>query len=390
MFKNGIYYIISLLILFPYPLDIYIKGYPFSTSYILMILVFMFLPIVLIRKSYWRLFFTQILWLMRLTFVAIFLIASFKFGLSFSRMLSFIGYIMITFLYEIPFICNIETRNFFKVFNRVFILILIYATFVIGYFSILEGSLIYSERNIQEFLILYPNHFAILLILTYWIRQYLVEKKNKFIDIWIIFLIFISFSRVAIATFIISWIFNIIMNRDIVVSKKIGVLALIICLLLPISVYLMDYKQQLPGNTLERTFYGRVARWEAALDYIKNNPLIGSGFDRTTDVVRSYRYFDGKQAELGSMHNDYIDLATKGGIISIISLFTVLIGIYVIGVRYNKVLVLLLLTFMLTALMQNPIKNIPIMFCLYFTVGAILLNARNIRVKAEVEKFNKK
>ena len=38
-------------------------------------------------------------------------------------------------------------------------------------------------------------------------------------------------------------IFNIIMNRDIVVSKRRGVSEL--CLLLPISVYLMDYKQQL-------------------------------------------------------------------------------------------------------------------------------------------------
>jgi hypothetical protein len=191
-------------------------------------------------------------------------------------------------------------------------------------------------------------------------------------------------------TFIITLVFDIIFNKDIIVIKKIGIITLLICLLLPSSIYLINLKQQLPGSTLERTFYGRMARWEVAIEYIKTNPMIGSGFDRTTDVVSSYRYFDGKQAELGSMHNDYIDLATKGGIISIISLFTVLIGIYVIGVRYNKVLVLLLLTFMLTALVQNPIKNIPIMFCLYFTVGAILLNARNIRVKAEVEKFNKK
>ena len=142
-----------------------------------MILVFMFLPIVLIRKSYWRLFFTQILWLMRLTFLVIFLIASFKFGLSFSRVLSFIGYLMITFIYEIPFICCIETKDFFKVFNRVFIFILIYATCVIGYFTITKGFLIESESSIQEFLILYPNHLAILLILIYWIRQYLAEKK---------------------------------------------------------------------------------------------------------------------------------------------------------------------------------------------------------------------
>jgi O-antigen ligase len=285
---------------------------------------------------------------------------------------SFIGYLMVTFLYEIPFICNIETRNFFRVFNRVFIFVLIYATSVIGYFTISEGSLIYSENSIRNFLILYPNHFAILLILIYWIRQYLVEKNNRLIDIWIIVLIFISFSRVAIATFIVSWVLNTIMNKDIATLKKVGILVAVICLLLPISIYLMDLKQQLPGNTLERTFYGRVARWEAALEYIKYNPIVGSGFDRTTDVVSSYRWFDGREFNLGSMHNDYLDLATKGGILSIICFVAILIGIFVAGVKYNRVLILLLLTIMLTAFLQNPIKNIPIMFCLYFTTGAVM------------------
>jgi hypothetical protein len=156
------------------------------------------------------------------------------------------------------------------------------------------------------------------------------------------------------------------------VLKKIGMLALIICLLLPISVYLMDFKQQLPGNTLERTFYGRVARWEAALDYVKCNPITGSGFDRTTDVVSSYRWVDGRVFELGSMHNDYLDLATKGGLLGILSFLVTLIGILAIGFKYNRLLIPLILTIMITAFLQNPIKSIPIMFCLYFTTGAVL------------------
>lgn len=225
MYKNLIYIIISLLVLFPYPLEnINIMGYPFSVSYLLMVLVFLFLPIALLKKSYWNLFFTKIMWLMRLVFLIIFLIASFNFGLSLGRAVSFIGYLMVTFLYEIPFICNIETRDFFKVFNKVFIFILIYATSVITYFFISEGSLIYSENRIRDFLTAYPNHFSILLILIYWIRQYLVEKKGKFVDIWIVALIFLSYSRIAIATFLISFTINIIMTKDFAILKKISML----------------------------------------------------------------------------------------------------------------------------------------------------------------------
>jgi O-antigen ligase len=383
MFRNSIYLIISILILFPYPLG-NIKGYHFSTSYILMLLVFMFLPVAFTKNNYWRSSFTTLIWLMRVVFIIIFLSASFKFGLSSGRIFSFAGYFMISFLYEIPFICNIEKKTFFKIFNTIVLFVLVYASIVIGYFAISQGSLVYSIPNIRKFLPLYPNHFSILLILIYWIRQYFVEKPHRVVDIWIILLVFISLSRAAMATLLISFIINILMSKDANKWKKVASLVLVLMLFIPASIYLMDLKGQSPGSTLERTYHGRTARWEAALEQVKHSPIIGTGFDRTTSVISTYRSISGQQAELGSMHNDYLDLLVKGGIVGLVSFLAVLLGIFVIGLKYNKSLVVLVVTIILTAFFQNPVKNLPIMFCLYFTVGIVLCDvSQGIYIKRQ-------
>jgi len=373
MFKNIIYLIISILILFPYPFHINIMEFPFFTSHILMLLVCMFLPVALIKKNYWTLPFTKLMWAMRLIFLAIFLIASFKYGLSTSRIVAFIGYFMINFLYEIPFIINIETNKFFNVFNATFLFTLTYATIVIVYFGILQGSLQHSMPSVRGFLILYPNHFAILLILIFWIRQYFIEKHSRIVDIWIIILIFISFSRTAIATFLVSYIVNTLVSFNINKLKKYLAFLLVLSLLIPATLYFLELKEQ-SGATLGRSYHSRVNRWEVALEHIKQNFIIGAGFERTNTVISNYRSISGQQAKLGSMHNDYIDLLVKGGMLGFLSFFAVLIGIFILGVKYNKSLVVLVLTIALTAFFQNPFKNINIMFCLFFTVGAIMFN----------------
>ena len=389
MFKNSIYIIISILILFPYPLNNFnVKGYPLSASYILMLLVFIFLPVALMKKSYWRLPLSKLMWAMRLVFIFIFLTASFTFGLNLERVISFIGYLMISFLYEIPFIFDIEIKGFFKIFNVVFLLVLIYATCVIGYFNIInERPLIYNTYIIRDYLFLYPNHFSILLILIFWIRQYFVEKHSRIVDVWIVGLIFISLSRVAIASFVVTFIVNILMNKDINKWKKPLVFVVVLSLLLQVSIYLIELKEQSPGSTLERTYYSRVARWVSALEHIKRSPILGTGFDRTTSVISSYRSLSGQQEELGSMHNDYLDLLLKGGILGLISFLTVLVSIFITGFKYNKSLVVLALTIMLTAFFQNPIKNIPIMFCLYFTTGVVL---HGVSQNSYIERSRKK
>ncbi len=374
MFKNCLYFIISILILFPYPIDINVKGYPLSTSYILMLIIFIFMPVILTKGYYWKLNLTKLIWMMRIIFITIFLIASFEFGLSSARIVSFIGYFMISFLYETAFIFNIQPKKFFKIFNIIFLFVLIYATCIAGYFIISTGSLMYNTASIRDLLFLYPNHFSILLILVFWIRQYFVEKHSILIDIWITILIFVFLSRVAIASFLISFIVNILISNDIDKWKKAVSLILVLSLFIPASIYFMGVKEQSVGSTMDRTYYSRVARWEAAFEYIKLDPIIGSGFDRTTDVVSSYQSINGQQAELGSMHNDYLDLLVKGGVLGLISFFAVFIGIFITGFKYNKSLVVLALTIMLTALFQNPIKTIPIMFCLFFTLGAIVFN----------------
>jgi O-antigen ligase len=382
MFMSVIYIAISALILFPYPLDIEIMGYPFRLSYILMLLVFIFLPVAFLNRNYCRSLFTKILWLMRLVFILIFLTASFKFGLTLSRVASFIGYFMLSFSYEIPFILNIQHEKFFKVFNMVFVVVLLYATFVICYYTVPIGSIRYSMPSIRNVLALYPNHFSILLILVFWIRQYFIDRSSRLVDMWIISLILISLSRVAIATFLLTFAVNILINLNIKRRKKPLMLILILVLLIPVSVCLMQVKEQSKGSALERTFYLRVARWSAAFDVIKENPIIGTGFDRTTDLVPIFEsHISGRSLELGSMHNDYVDLLLKGGIIGFTSYLGVLIGIFAAGIKYDKSLVVLLLTIVSTAFFQNPIKNVSIMFCLYFTTGAVILKANHGSLK---------
>lgn len=376
MFKGVIYIVISVLVLFPYPLDIEIAGYPFRVPYILMVLVFMFLPAAFLNGNYYRPLFTKMLWLMRLAFILIFLMASFKFGLALSRFASFIGYFMISFSYEIPFILNIKHKKFFRAFNSVFVIVLVYATVVICRYAIPIGSIRYSISSIRNALALYPNHFAILLILVFWIRQYYTDKPNRLVDAWIVILILLSLSRIAIATFALTFVVHIVANHNIKSWKKPLILILIVCLLMPATVYVMQVKEQSKGSMLHRTLYLRIARWSAAFDVVRENPIMGTGFDRTTDTIPGfYASTSGRVLEMGSMHNDYVDLLLKGGIIGFASYIGVLIGIFVVGIKYDKSLVILLLTIVLTAFFQNPIKNVSIMFCLYFTVGAVVLEA---------------
>ncbi len=378
MLTDVMYFMISVLVLFPYPLQLGIMGYHFQPAFLLIFLALVCSPIIFFKRSYWHPWFTKLLWLMRVTYIAIFLTASFKFGLDLGRIVSFCGYLAISFSYEIPFaFSHMNAKRFYKVFNLVFLLVLFYATFIIGYYAISRGSLMAATVDIRGVLFLYPNHFGILLVLVFWIRQYYLDKRSRIVDLWIVMLIVVSLSRTCMAVFLITCIANIMMNSSLRRWNKLLMLGLILFLCMPIMLSAMSHKAESPGSTLERTLYGRIDRWVAAADIIRQNVIIGTGFDRTTTVVPVFQSSssDGLYL-LGSMHNDYLDLLLKGGIVGLIAQLLVFVGIFVLGRRYDRSLIVILMTIALTGLLQNPFKNLNLMFFLYFTTGVMLVDRR--------------
>lgn len=373
MLNHLLYVLISVIILYPKPL-VTISSYPIYPVYFLIAIILFLMPLVLFKKSYWQLPVTKSLWTLRIVFLFIFLISSFYLGLSFSRAVSFIGMILVTFFYELPFIFNIDINRFFKVFNKLFIFILIYSSLIIFYYLIKVRSLIYIINYVQEYLPIYPNYFAMLLVMHLCARFFLLKKRKIVVDLWILLLILITLSRTALLGLVIFFILYIMGNSNFSFRKKLAVVLIAVLLLTPVSYFVLISKGTSYGSTLQYTFLTRLFRWESALDVFYEHPLIGYGFDRTVNIIKYYHYFDeGRLVELGSTHNDYLDVLVKSGLIGLLAFLVFCMKVLNEGIRKNRLLFLIMTLLLIFALFQNPFKNSILMFYLYFITGGVLV-----------------
>jgi O-antigen ligase len=364
---------ISALVLYPKPL-VTISSYPIYSVYLLIPVILVFMPLAIFKKSYWQLPVTKSLWILRIVYLFIFLISSFYMDLSFSRTASFIGIISITFFYELPFIFNIELKRFFSIFNKLFILFLSYSTVIILYYLIKIRSPIAIIAYVQEYLPIYPNYFAMFLVIHFCARVFLLKKRSLIIDLWVFAVILITLSRTALLGLIIFYLIYIIGNNRFSFQNKLAVVLIAVLLLIPLSYFVLMSKGASFGSTLEHTFLTRYFRWETAIEVFAEHPLIGYGLDRSVNIVSNYHYIGGNMPELGSTHNDYIDVLIKSGIIGLLVFLAFCMKVICEGIRKSRLLFLIMLLMLAFAVIQNPFKNVLLMFYLYFIIGAVLLN----------------
>lgn len=373
MINNLLYLFISVLVLYPRPL-VAISSYPIYLVYFLIPIIMVSMPLVIFKKSYWQLSATRNLWLLRIVFLFIFLICSFYMDLTLSRSASFVGAIALTSFYELPFIFNINLKRFFEVFNKVVILLLSYCSVVIIYYLIQTQSPLAIIGYVREYLPSYPNYFAMFLIIHFCARLYLLEKRSIIIDLWILMVIIITLSRTALVGLIIFLLIYIFGNKKYTFQKKMAVVLIATFLLTPLSYFLLMSKGASFGSTMEHTLLSRYFRWETALEVFSEHPLIGYGFDRSVNIVSNYHYVSGRMLELGSMHNDYIDLLIKSGIIGLLMFLAFCLNVLSEGIRKSRLLFIIMLLMLAFAFIQSPFKNALLMFYLYFIIGAVLLN----------------
>lgn len=364
---------ISALVLYPKPL-VTISSYPIYSVYLLIPIILSLMPLVIFKKSYWQLPVTKSLWMLRIVFLFIFLISSFYMDLSLSRIASFIGMISITFFYELPFIFNIELKRFFSIFNKLFILFLSYSSVIILYYLIKIRSPIAIIDYVQEYLPIYPNYFAMFLVTHFCARVFLLKKRSLIIDLWIFAVIVITLSRTALLGLVIFSLICIAGNKRFPLQNKLAVILIAVLLLTPLSYFVLMSKGASFGSTLEHTFLTRYFRWETAIEVFAEHPLIGYGLDRSVNIVSNYHYIGGNMPELGSTHNDYIDVLIKSGITGLLVFLAFCMNVICEGIRKSRLLFLIMLLMLAFAVIQNPFKNVLLMFYLYFIIGAVLLN----------------
>jgi len=212
-------------------------------------------------------------------------------------------------------------------------------------------------------------------VVHFWAKRYFIGIYDKY-DILIIALIFLSLSRTAISVFIASYVINsfLLQKKEKRLKSKIIVAFILLPLFLLSAKYFFMYKEASPGATIERTLIGRIERWYASWDEAKKSLIIGSGFSRTSAGVKFYMGRDGQFYDLNSTHNDYVDLIFKGGVLGLSSYIIMILNITCKGVKHNKGLFLIVFVIIVSALFQNPLKNVKIAFYLYFVAGIVVYN----------------
>lgn len=85
----------------------------------------------------------------------------------------------------------------------------------------------------------------------------------------------------------------------------------------------------------EVTFTGRLYLWELGFDGFSEKPLFGWGYDGLRSFLTSYtlRGFDYTQ-----LHNGYLDLLVRGGAVSLVLVFILVVRVFAVAVKRSRTL----------------------------------------------------
>lgn len=123
----------------------------------------------------------------------------------------------------------------------------------------------------------------------------------------------------------------------------------------------------------------RILSWNASLDLIKSNWLIGVGeANKTTELVKAYtrKGYDVPAQQMHNSHNQYLDFFIGGGVIAF-SLFMVgLVSLFVNAInRRNYLMLAFLLIFSFNAIFENLLSRYA--GILFFSVFASFLHNKD-------------
>ncbi|MBO6145662.1 MAG: O-antigen ligase family protein [Bacilli bacterium] len=237
-----------------------------------------------------------------------------------------IGYMYIFYVYFIYNFKNI--KSFFKIFILVVSFLLILSYFVYIFFPsigvLYEGWDSYAFLGVANnrnslFELLFP-----LIVSIYYLYYEKLKLKNIFIILFVILAIFLTKSITSIFTMCIFFVLLLI-NRIIKNNRNIAKNALIVCLIIWILyfiVVLFNVDIGLISSVFANkstTFSGRTLIWQKAINFIKEKPIIGYGYDNEI-IGNSKNYMQLYNLSFpNDTHNGVLYLLLSSGIIGFVT-----------------------------------------------------------------------
>jgi O-antigen ligase len=323
-----------------------------------------------------------------------FLITGFDKGFSTIDLLAVFGTLALTFFYEFGFLISVKRLIVFFLegwvwINTVISLYLLY--FVIPLYFKYRAPSGYLEVIRDNYHNSWPNQFGSYLALAILAIIFLAEKNKKYYwHLIVIFpALFFTFARTPfIALSFIVLLLFILKRKSSLTSIAGGLLVLVI--ILAINIVVAETKSTTQGESVEHTYYMRLYRWVAVLNLWSENPWMGIGFRSLSENVKDYTDLEtGEIAELGSTHNDYVDILLRGGIVFFILFWSFVLFILITGYKRGKknrlilYLILSIYFIMLTAVTQNPLKDAVTASIFWVYVAAIGHDCYNASLKAK-------
>jgi len=269
--------------------------------------------------------FTRWLWFMRWLAVMVYLLAHLFYAeLSAGAGVAFLAYLLFSFFYEAGY--GLASKGMWQTVLRVHVWAVSFICFILLvatlFWSLTSGANIFRASyshitEIRKYLPTWPNYFAISLGLVTGLIVYFGHVNRRYFMLLAIVgpVMLLTMSRTG--AILLTALFVIWLARSkyrnawfqVVVFLAVIAIGVVVNLVKPLTAEMAG------GRTLERAYYARAGRWEAALNVWKERPLLGYGFESFTDLVTEVYFLDRIVEVVGSSHNDYVDLLVRAGLV---------------------------------------------------------------------------
>jgi O-antigen ligase len=134
----------------------------------------------------------------------------------------------------------------------------------------------------------------------------------------------------------------------------------------------------------------RLLLWEKTLSMIKENPILGVGFQNWKYQISKYN-LEGLRSEKNEIsvqrpHNDYLWIAAESGIITLLFYLLFMGYLIFLGIKHKNILVLVIFAFLIDSVFSFPKERIVHTLILATSIGIILIDDRKLFNKNSSDK----
>jgi len=349
----------------------------------LILLVFFYVFLVgfyfFVGVSFWENSITQMVWLLRGMALLIFIITTPRFGITSSDLVSFLGTIGFTFFYEFGYFLTalVSEKNVFRYWSWAGTLSALVSLGLVVRVLLDTGigGLIYGLDRIRLYIPAWPNYYAIQLMVLFWIAITLgriVSKRYVWVAVLAAAVLSLTLSRTAYLALGVTVFLASLRRRF---SPIVSLVLLTVIVL--VAVGGAEFKATSPGNILERTVSSRLARLRIGFEVWMDSPIVGNGLRPLTKTIPVYER-NGMLRQMGSMHNDYMDLLVRGGLLYSLLFWTFVCVILWRGwrIKYGEWswvsdLSYAIIGILIAAVFQNPFKE-PMSVSFFWLYAALV------------------